>query len=101
MSNLVAMSEAAERAKWERTTVCTANYPGGWNYGACYGSGVYELHIFRVENGKIVRGPHYGKKWKYHNSKLSASQTLRLIERVCEKLGLACGALKIYSRKPV
>lgn len=72
--------------------VSTGDKPDGWCFGGMSGSGVYELHIFRVVDGRIVNHPKWGnKRWKYRRY-----EDLEKIRAKCDQIGLLCGALKIY-----
>jgi hypothetical protein len=95
----------AEREEWAVTLCSTGNYPDGCNHGAMidHSAGTYTLQIFRCIPGsvKFEHHPTYGKCWKYKNGKLSASETLTLIRRVCDKIGLRVGSLKVYKNGPL
>lgn len=69
--------------------VCTDE----WSFGGMSGGGRYELHIFRVTaDGKIINHPKWGNKvWKY-----KTYEQLEAIQATCDRIGLACGALKVY-----
>jgi hypothetical protein len=91
----------AEREEWA-VTLCSTDK---WCHSTMndHSAGTIELHIYRPIPGsvKFEHHPTYGTKWKYRNGKLSASETLTLIRRVCDKIGLRVGSLKVYKNGPL
>lgn len=83
-----------------QTLVCTANCPDGWNFSTTdnHYEKTIELHIYRFrDGGKMEKHPAYGKKWKYGKAK-NISLACEKIREVCDKIGLAVGALVVYNR---
>lgn len=101
---LALLADAAMRESWKTTLCSTGNYPDGWNHGATidHSAQTYELSIFRIQaDGKIVDHPASGKKWNMSaaiRAGHSATDVRELIDRVCDRIGLKCGSLKVYKQ---